>query len=47
METVSMCPGNKIKSSPGDEADCNTDSACDGNITVPNPGHSACGKKMF
>ena len=39
-----LCPGNKIKSFPGDDTDCNTDSACDGIITVPNLGHTACGK---
>ena len=41
-----LCPGNTIKSSPGDDADCNVDSACDGIITVPNLGHTACGKAV-
>ena len=42
-----LCSGNKIKSSPGDDTDCNTDTTCDGNITVPNIGHTTCGKKMI
>ena len=39
-----LCSGNKIKSMIGDVADCNADTACDGNTNVPNSGHTACGK---
>ena len=37
------CPGNTIKSLPGNERDCNTDTACDGESTIANDNHRACG----
>ena len=39
-----LCTGNKIKSSKGDAADCDTDTVCDGVSTVPNTDHTACSK---
>ena len=42
-----LCPGNQVKSSSGDDTDCNTDTACNGHMTVPNLGHTACDKNVF
>ena len=39
-----MCPDIKIKSSPGNATNCNDDTACDGKSSIPNVGHTACGK---
>ena len=39
-----MCTGNTIKREAGDADNCDADVPCDGVITVPNAGHTACGK---
>ena len=39
-----MCTGNTIKRETGDADNCDADVPCDGVITVPNAGHTACGK---
>ena len=39
-----MCTGNTIKREAGDAQNCDTDVPCDGVITLPNAGHTACGK---
>ena len=38
-----LCTGNKIKTSVGDRAHCDDDTACDGDSQVPNDGHTTCG----
>ena len=39
-----MCTGNTIKREAADADNCDADVPCDGVITVPNAGHTACGK---
>ena len=39
------CTNNSIKSAPGNATDCSADQSCDGTITVPNAGNTACGKQ--
>ena len=41
------CAGNTIKSTSGNATDCSADQPCDGTITVPNIGHTACGEFLF
>ena len=39
-----LCPGNTIKSSQGDAADCNAETPCDGVSNEVNAEHTACGR---
>ena len=38
-----MCPGNEIKTMPGDAPDCSADPPCDGVTQEPNDQHTQCG----
>ena len=42
-----LCTGNNIKSTIGDAADCDADTACDGTTKVPNSENTACGKNII
>ena len=39
-----ICPGSTIKIMAGNAADCETDKPCDGQTTIPNASHTACGE---
>ena len=43
-DLCTTCTDNTINSEPGNATDCSADQPCDGTITVPNAGHTACGE---